>query len=100
MPSSLADRFFVYILKCSDGTFYVGHSQDVENRLETHNAGRGALWTAVRRPVELVYTEIADSELTAIRRERQVKRWTHAKKSALIRGDFGRLKSLAKRRNP
>ncbi len=96
--SAPADSFFVYLLRCSDDTFYIGHTQEVEERIKLHNDGRGALWTSCRRRITLVYKEPHPSELNAIRRERQIKRWTHAKKLALINGDNSRLKALAKRR--
>jgi predicted GIY-YIG superfamily endonuclease len=96
--SATADSFFVYILRCADGTLYIGHTSNVEDRVATHYDGRGALWTARRRPVNLVYQEQHPSEAKAITRERQLKRWTHAKKIALINGDRAHLKSLAKRR--
>ena len=99
MPASAsADSFFVYILKCVDGSLYVGHTINVVERVATHNDGRGALWTACRRPVALVYQETLSSEVDAIARERQIKGWTHAKKLALINGDREKLKTLAKRR--
>ena len=96
--SQPAGTCFIYILKCADGSFYVGHTCSVEDRIKLHNEGRGALWTSCRRPVTLVYMESLPSEKQAIARERQLKRWTHAKKLALINGDRATLKSLAKRR--
>jgi len=81
-----ADSFFVYILRCSDGSLYVGHSEDVEERVAAHNNGRGAVWTTCRRPVRLVYRETCLTEAAAVNRERQIKRWTHAKKKALVEG--------------
>jgi len=100
MASALADSssFYVYILRCADGSLYVGHTRDLEGRLNVHNDGRGALWTACRRPVELVYHEELPTEADAIARERQLKRWTHAKKLSLINGDLTKLKSIARRR--
>jgi len=96
--SAAADSFFVYILRCADDSLYVGHTSDVRARVKVHNEGRGALWTVCRRPVVLVYHESHPSQENAIARERQIKRWTHAKKLALIDGDRTRLKALAKRR--
>lgn len=96
--SALADSFFVYIVRCSDGSVYIGHASNVRERVKVHNEGRGALWTASRRPVALVYQEPHPSEEKAIARERQIERWTHAKKLALIDDDKARLKSLSKRR--
>jgi len=55
--SARADSFFVYIVQCADGGFYVGHASNVEDRVKVYNAGRGALWTACRRPVHLVFRE-------------------------------------------
>jgi tRNA/rRNA methyltransferase len=96
--SAPADSFFVYILRCADGSLYVGHTSDVEERVNVHNEGRGAIWTECRRPVTLVYQESVPSEERAIARERQIKRWTHMKKLALISGDFQKLRGLARRR--
>ena len=90
--------YCVYLLHCSDDSFYVGHTSNLRDRVKVHNEGRGATWTACRRPVSLVYCEAAHSEEDAIRRELQLKGWTHAKKLALITGDLARLKSLSKRR--
>src|SRR3712207_2389523 len=95
MSTRGSDPCFVYIVQCGDGSLYVGHSFDVHARVGCHNDGRGAEWTAARRPVVLVYSEQAPSEAAAVRPERQIKRWTHAKKLALIRGDLARLKELA-----
>ena len=97
--SAPADSFFVYIIRCADDSlYYVGHTSNVNERGTVHNEGRGARWTACRRPVTLAYLESLPSEEKAIARERQIKRWTHHKKLALIAGDLAKLKSLAKRR--
>jgi len=96
--SAQADSFFVYMVRCSDDSLYVGHTSNIEERVQVHNEGKGAQWTACRRPVVLVYWELQPSEEKAVARERQLKRWTHAKKLALINGDLVGLKSLAKRR--
>lgn len=90
--------YFVYMLRCSDGSIYVGQTQDVANRLKQHNAGEGAKHTRDRRPVVLLYSEEFQTVAEAVRRERQLKRWSHAKKEALIRGDAEALKRLSKRR--
>ena len=101
MPASAsADSFFVYILRCADDSLYVGHTSNVDERLKVHNDGRGASWTACRRPVVLAYWEPQPLEEQGIAREGQIKRWTHAKKLALINGDRAKLKALAKRRMP
>ena len=89
----------VYILRCVDGTLYVGSAQDLEERLKAHNDGRGAAHTFKRRPVRLVYSEAFDSHDSALARERQLKHWTHGKKQALIDGNLERLKHLSRRRS-
>src|SRR5947207_11583915 len=65
--SPSAGSFFVYIVRCADDSLYVGHSSDVASRVECHNDGRGAAWTAARRPVVLVYRETARPEAAALR---------------------------------
>ncbi|PLX73462.1 MAG: hypothetical protein C0615_10900 [Desulfuromonas sp.] len=77
----------VYILRCSDDTYYVGYSNDVEKRLETHNAGKGAKYTRSRLPCRVVFTEQHGSKSAAMKRECQIKTWTRAKKQALINGE-------------
>jgi putative endonuclease len=86
--------FFVYIVRCCDGSLYTGYARDPSEREKVHNAGRGAKYTAGRRPVSLVYSESFDGVGDALRRERQLKRWTRAKKEALIAGDFALPKRL------
>ena len=88
-------EWYVYILRCADNSYYVGHTQDVAQRMAAHNAGEGASWTATRRPINLVYQERLESQTAAIRRERQIKKWTRAKKAALVAGDQSRLKRLS-----
>ncbi|NND98885.1 MAG: GIY-YIG nuclease family protein [Pirellulaceae bacterium] len=85
--SNLTSKYYVYILRCSDNSFYVGHTQDVAKRVATHNSAKGAVWTAARLPVTVVYQERCDSKEAAIQRENQIKRWSRAKKQALIDGD-------------
>jgi predicted GIY-YIG superfamily endonuclease len=89
---------WVYILRCGDNTFYVGHTSDVDARLRSHRAGVGASYTASRLPLDLVYEERCQSLNDALHRERQLKRWSAEKKAALIARDSQRLKQLSKRR--
>ena len=91
--------FFVYILECVDGSFYVGQTSDLAQRVKAHNNGTAANFTRERRPVRLVYAENLPSRESAVRRERQLKRWTHAKKRALIQGDLDRLRKLSRSRS-
>src|SRR5262249_39743665 len=88
---------FVYIVRCRDRSLYVGHTTDVAARLTAHNQGRGGRHTAKRRPVTLIYSESHESLSAAVDRESQLKRWSKAKKEALIAGDILGLKKLAKR---
>jgi predicted GIY-YIG superfamily endonuclease len=89
---------FVYILRCGDKTLYVGHTENLAAREASHNQGGGATYTAARRPVKIVYSEAHASMESAVRRERQLKRWSAQKKEALIAADLTTLKSLSKRR--
>ena len=87
-------RCHVYILRCADGSLYVGVTRDLENRVSNHQAGSGCAYTSSRRPVSLAYSEPHPTFQQAYTRERQLKRWTRAKKEALIEGDLQRLKRL------
>ncbi|MFV0498375.1 MAG: GIY-YIG nuclease family protein [Candidatus Fimivivens sp.] len=75
---------FAYLLKCADGTLYAGWTNDPNARLAAHNNGVGAKYTRSRRPVVLAYLERCDNKRTAMQREYQLKRMTHAQKLALI----------------
>lgn len=75
---------FVYIVRCADGTLYTGYARDPVRREQQHNIGRGARYTAGRRPVQVVYAEPFASAGEALRRERELKRWTRARKEALV----------------
>ncbi|HEY4246821.1 MAG TPA: GIY-YIG nuclease family protein [Lacunisphaera sp.] len=79
-------RAFLYILKCADGTFYIGTARDVEKRLAIHNARKGAKYTRPRLPVRVIYQEGPMNLTKALRREYQLKQLTRAKKQALIKG--------------
>jgi putative endonuclease len=74
---------FVYIVRCADGSLYTGWAVDVERRVKAHNAGRGARYTRIHGPVELVYTEALPTRAEAQKRELAIKRYPRAKKLAL-----------------
>ena len=76
---------WTYILKCADGTYYCGWTNDLEKRLEVHTAGKGAKYTKSRRPVRLVYQEQFETKEDAMSREWHIKQMTRAQKEALIR---------------
>ncbi len=84
----------VYILRCSDNALYIGVTGDLDARLKRHNRGEGCTFTAIRTPVNVVYQESFATRAEAMKRERQIKRWTRAKKEALIGGDLETLKRL------
>lgn len=75
---------FCYIVRCSDGTFYTGWTTDIELRVKQHNAGQGARYTRIRRPVKLVYAESLPDRSAAQKRELAIKRMPRAKKLVLI----------------
>ena len=90
---------FIYILRCSDGKYYVGSTRgSLERRVAEHNAGTFRGFTSRRRPVELVFSEEFDRIADAIAAERRLKGWSRAKKEAYIRGDMGTLTMLAARK--
>ena len=89
---------FVYILKCSDGSYYTGITSNLEKRIFEHTIGKDKeSYTYNRRPIKLVfYAEFTDINL-AIQSEKQIKKWSRAKKDALINGEFEKLPNLAKK---
>jgi len=78
-------RFYVYILKCQDNSFYTGYTADLGRRLKEHNTGKGAKYTRARKPVQLLYWEDHISIQEAMRREREIKRLSREKKIQLMR---------------
>jgi predicted GIY-YIG superfamily endonuclease len=90
-------NFYVYILLCKDGSYYVGHTDNMEARLSAHEQRFfPRCYTAPRLPVKLVYVQEMASRDEAFRAERQLKRWNRSKKQALIDGNFALLQQLAK----
>ena len=97
----MQDGAFLYILRCHDDSLYVGITRtELEMRLAQHNAGTFGGYTFTRRPVTLAHSEWFSRITDAIEAERKLKKWTRAKKEALIRGDFEALKSLSRRHGP
>jgi len=88
----------IYILQCSDGSYYTGVTRrSVEERVSEHALGVIPGYTLRRRPVKLVFSERYERIVDAIAAERRIKGWSRAKKEAYIRGDFSALVALAKR---
>ena len=85
MPSP---RAFVYIIRCRDGTLYIGTARDIAKRLALHDAGKGAKYTRSRGPVRLVWQEGPMTVSRSLRREHQLKQLTRTQKLALINGEL------------
>jgi putative endonuclease len=90
--------FWVYILRCRDGAYYTGHTEDVEARVAQHQCGAIKGFTSSRLPVTLVWCGELPTREEAIASERRIKGWSRAKKEALIAGDWERLSILARNR--
>lgn len=87
---------YTYILQCANGEYYVGSTENFEQRLQEHYSHRGGRYTKLNQPVKLVYKEEYPTYEEAFKRERQLHKWSHAKKEALINGDIDKLKELSK----
>lgn len=90
---------YMYILECSDGSYYTGSTWDLERRLWEHQNGLGANHTAKRLPVKLAYCEACERIEDAYMREKQIQGWSRKKKQALMAGDTNQLHWLAECRN-
>ena len=91
--------FWLYILKGSDGSYYTGHTDNLEKRIAEHKHNIIPGYTSKRLPVELVFVEELNSREEAIARERQAKGWGRKKKEALIRRDWNEISKLARSRS-
>ncbi len=90
--------FWVYILQCSDNSYYTGHTDNLELRLHQHdNKVFRTCYTASRLPAKLAYSEQYPSRIEALRAEKQIQGWSRKKKEALISGDWEKLSYLARR---
>ncbi len=76
--------WFLYILECSDGSFYTGISNDLNKRLKEHNSGKGSKYTRARLPVEFIYTEELKDKSQALKREAEVKQLSRIQKKQLV----------------
>ena len=86
MVKKAADNWFVYLVRCRDGSLYTGIAKDVTRRCQQHNAGTGSRYTRSRRPVVLVYQESKRSRSLALKREAAIKAMTRREKEALVLG--------------
>ncbi|MCL2690754.1 MAG: GIY-YIG nuclease family protein [Candidatus Bathyarchaeota archaeon] len=76
--------FYVYVLLCCDGSFYTGSTKDLELRMRLHQTGRGARYTKIHKPQEMVYFEEYVSRSLAMKREREIKKLSHQQKQVLV----------------
>lgn len=90
--------FYTYLLRCNDGSYYAGHTDDLVVRLARHEHGTTGGYTAKRRPVVLVWSDSFPSRDDAFAAERRIKGWNRAKKEALIAGDWELISQLARGR--
>ena len=88
--------FWVYILKCSDNSYYTGHTDKLEQRIAQHHARAFAsCYTATRLPVELVFAQAFSTREEALQSEQQIKGWSRKKKEAMMQGDWAEVSRLA-----
>jgi predicted GIY-YIG superfamily endonuclease len=88
--------FYTYMLRCADGHYYVGHTENLEHRIVQHQFGISGGYAQHRRPVELVWSEYFQTRYEALSAERRIKGWSRAKKEALILGDWAKISLLGK----
>jgi len=95
----LSRPFFTYMLQCADGSYYVGHTDDLEKRLAEHEEGGKCTYNETRRPVQLRWSQEFASRAEALAAELQIKTWSRAKKRALVSGDLVALRRVAKKKD-
>jgi predicted GIY-YIG superfamily endonuclease len=88
--------FYAYLLRCNDGSYYAGHTDDLEHRIAQHVSGALGGYTAKRRPIVLVWSDSFQTRDDAFAVERKIKGWSRAKKEALIAGDWELISRLAR----
>jgi len=92
-------KFYIYILKCSDESYYIGYTNDLLTRVKYHYRGEGPAYTCKRHPIELVFYLEFSKRYDALSTEKQIKKWSRRKKRALIEGDLELLRALSKNRH-
>lgn len=88
---TIMGNYFVYMVTCADGTIYTGYTKNLIERMEQHNAGRGARYTKQHKPVKLSYAEIFSSQKEAMKRERELKKLSRNDKLLLINNFDGKM---------
>lgn len=89
-------RAWAYILKCADDSYYVGSTTNIQKRIAEHTSGLFDGYTAARKPITPLWSQEFDDIRFAIEAERQIKKWTRARKEALMRADFKELNLLSR----
>jgi predicted GIY-YIG superfamily endonuclease len=90
--------FYIYILKCNDNSYYVGHTDNIEKRISEHTINESDCYTSSRLPVEVVFVKSFGTRDEALAAERQIKKWSRSKKEALIAGNWEKVSVLAKKK--
>jgi len=90
--------FYMYILKCKDNSYYIGHTDNIEQRISEHYKNKFPCYTSKRLPVKLVFLQTFGTRDEAFIAERQIKKWSRQKKEALIGGDWNKISLLAKKK--
>ena len=90
--------FWVYILKCSDNSYYTGHTDNIEKRISEHKLREFCCYTASRLPVKVVFVQMFNTREAAFNAERKIKGWSRNKKEALIRKDWEKVQQFAKKK--
>ena len=89
--------FWVYVLRCADGSYYTGHTDDLDCRMAQHEQGAiASCYTCKRRPVVLAFSQTFETREEALSSERQIKGWSRRKKEAMMRGDWLEVSRLSK----
>jgi len=91
--------FVLYILECADATLYVGHSDNLDERMRQHDSGIADAYTAKRKPLKLIHAQEFETRYEALAMERKLKGWSRAKKLAYIAGDWNEVSALSKGRH-
>lgn len=78
--------YYVYVLLCNDGSYYTGYAKRLRRRIEEHKKGQGARYTRIHKPEKIVYVEEFDSRSDAMKREREIKSFSHSQKERLVSG--------------
>ncbi len=90
--------FHLYILRCSDGSYYTGHTDNIEKRISQHKMGFGDSYVSSRLPIQVVFASAFNTRYEALEMEQRIKKWSRSKKEALIRGDWQSLVKLSKKK--